>query len=209
MSSLPTLPSGAYPLTRGQGYAAAVFVALAAAALALFVPVLARAANMLALPPDAVRFGAASLVPPLPDSPTARGWRVTQASTDSVTLTKGGVTVQAQSGLTTQELQEQFEQLLAGYPVGELSSGEKRPEVLGPTQFRSSTTASDGYIAWLDGDSSSAVLAVIPTYQRAPGGSGTQYVQLVAYGPSKAMARMEKEIDAILGSVRFTLVGGP
>lgn len=207
--SPPTLPRGAYPLTRAQGIAAAVFVALVALGLALIVPALARAGNILALPPDAVRFGAASLVPPLPKSPTALGWRVTSATTDSVTLKKGGVTVTAHSGVTSADLADQIQSALDTYPRDGMSGPGEDPRVLGPTQFHSATTGTDGYIGWLEGDRASAVIAVIPMLRGIDDSLSTRYVEVVAHGPAKEMERYGTEIEAMLDSVRFSLTGSP
>jgi hypothetical protein len=205
--SEPLLPGGAYPLTRVQGILAAVLVGSTALLLAFFVPILARLANVLVVPPDAVRFGAASLVTPLPENQRGPYWRVVTAESNSVTMTKGGVTVRASTGVTESELSQYFDDLIAAYPKSGMSASGAYPNQLGPVTYHSRGTATDGYIAWLEGSRRSAVLVVIPVYSSQPG-DGTTFVEVVVEGSTSAMDRLTSDVEAMLGSIRYSGGGG-
>jgi hypothetical protein len=200
--ALPNLPTGAYPLSRAQGFVAAGIVAVCALLLSFFAPVLARLGNVLVVPPDAVRFGAASLVPPIPEDPKTPGWRVRAVDNHSVTLTKGGVTVRAHTGVTRLGLERYLDGRLAAYPRSGLSEPGEQERQLGPVVFHCRGTATDGLIAWLEGTRRSAVLVVIPVYssQKLP---GTAFVEVLADGPTKAMEQLSAEIDAMLSTIRY------
>lgn len=81
---LTPLATGPMPLSRTAGWAWAAFVLLGTMVFSLLIPTAATRWSAVAVPPGAVVFGEASVIP-------AEGWSVTSETVTSVTLSNGGV----------------------------------------------------------------------------------------------------------------------
>jgi hypothetical protein len=100
---------GPLPLTRAQGWWAAVAVGLVGILLTVVLPVIARAANAVSVPPDSITFGTASLVPPLAVNQAGGTWHVQEKGGESVTLSKGDVVLRAAVRPATPTLQTHWQ----------------------------------------------------------------------------------------------------
>ncbi len=177
------LDSGPQPLTRRDARWWAAAVVAVGVVFALVLPVLAAWVASRAVPPGAVTFGAASVIP-------APGWTVEDTGADRVVLTKGGVVATFDS------------QQYAGGGPARLASLQQEVVAQNPTLTTASEprpfrvpTGQDGLLRALAGVGETAVIGTVVARGVA--------ADMVAVGDSKSVTGTAADLERMLASIRI------
>lgn len=181
--TLPLLESGPQPLTRREArWWATVLVAIGVL-FAVLLPAAAYWVASQAVPPGAVRFGPASVIP-------ADGWTLQETELAPVALTQGGVVVFFNTARTDESLDERLaahtEWVQTQYP--ELTAASEPREFTTPT-------GDLGQLRAIAGVDRTAVVATVVDDGVA--------ADMLAVGESRAIASLAEDIEAMVRSLRL------
>ena len=178
------LPTGPVPLTLRQAYAATAIILAGTLLIGSGLPVLARSIAGLAVPPVAIVFGTAAMIP-------ADGWEVTDTTEVSVRLTRGGVWLQmtsldAEGKSATARVLDLVDDMQEAYPTLTVASQ--------PRPFFTPTNA-QGQLTALAGTTQTALVASVV--------GGGQAVDVSSLGESTQFGDAVSDIEEMIESIRL------
>jgi len=183
-SGLTPLSSGPIPLSQAAAWGWALVILFGTLFFGYGLPALASQVAAATVPPGAITFGSASVIPD-PD------WSQTSATATSIRLEKGGVWITftsapAQRETALERVQQLSQQMQSSYPQLTVASE--------PSSFQTAART-DGQLMALAGSSQTAVVAAVVDKGQA--------VDVESLGDSTQFGESLDAIEAMIESIRF------